>query len=377
MIHTERKTRPGTCRIARLSASFAASIGLMGPTLTSAANAQDVILSEIRADSTATWVEIHNRSAAPQDLSDWSLYLETKTVGMPQNYWWPFPGGTTLAPDEYVRVFWHQDEPLNPPPGSLYTGTAPHGYLFSLGGEALRPWSGALALIDSQTGAHMGTASHITDWVSWGETGFIREHLAIQNGVWELGSTGPQIPPNHSFARNTAAVGTLARRLDEWFLDASPTPMASNIAGLEVESYGPACTVPGHHLVGTPTLRTTSLPLLGNADFGYVLENTTGFFGENMVLFYSAGARPAAQPNVVPAFPGASCEHSLDATRILAVLTKKTDVMQTVVPLPLNTCSPAVAGLEIHTQAIVFDWLPNAYPPFQGVSNAVRVVIGY
>jgi hypothetical protein len=25
---------------------------------------------------------------------------------------------------------------------------------------------------------------------------------------------------------------------------------------------------------------------------------------------------------------------------------------------------------------MVFDWLPNAWPPYQGLSNALRIVIG-
>ena len=38
---------------------------------------------------------------------------------------------------------------------------------------------------------------------------------------------------------------------------------------------------------------------------------------------------------------------------------------------------PASAvGAELHVQALVFDLLPYATPPFQGVSNALRLVVG-
>ena len=45
--------------------------------------AQDIVLSEIRADNSQRWVEIHNRSNASADLSNWSLYYATSTFAMP------------------------------------------------------------------------------------------------------------------------------------------------------------------------------------------------------------------------------------------------------------------------------------------------------
>ncbi|MCR9246023.1 MAG: lamin tail domain-containing protein [bacterium] len=366
MKHTNHRTIVG----------FLATSLALAPSLCTGLCAQDVVLSEVRVDSTARWIEIHNRSAQPVDISEWSLYYATLTPLMPQNYWWPFPAGTTIAADEFIRVFWFSNPPATVPPGDYYTGTSPYGYLFSLGGEPLNPHAGALALVTTQRAGEMATPSHFVDWVNWGDTGFAREDLAGINGVWNVGTFTPPIPPNYSIARNPGAIGNVPYRVDEWFVDSTPTPKASNIAGAEIESYGIACTVPGHHLVGQPLLRTRSMPLLGNRDFGYRVENTTGFFGEVMLFVYSAAPAPTGWRSIIPPLPGSTCEEVIDPTRILAAFVVETNIMGTEVDLPLNTCSAGIAGLELHSQALVFDWLPNAYPPFQGVSNAVRVKIG-
>ena len=50
--------------------------------------------------------------------------------------------------------------------------------------------------------------------------------------------------------------------------------------------------------------------------------------------------------------------------------------MTTQVPMSLANLSPAMSGVELHAQALIFDWLPNAWPPYQGVSNALKIVIG-
>lgn len=346
------------------------------PAIQAPLGAQDVLLSEIRADAGGRWVELHNRSATAVDLSAWSLYYATTTTGMPQNYWWPFPPATTLGPDSYVRVFWFQNAPATVPPGELYTGTSPYGYLFSLGGEALHGDAGAFALVDTQNGGLMSTPSHFVDWVSWGTSGLPREDLAVQNGTWTAGLHSPAIPPGQSLARNPAVVGATATRPEEWFLDPSPTPLGPNLSGAAVTPYGQSCTVPGHHLVGLPVLRTTSLPLLGNAQFGFVVDNTTGFFGETMLLAFGAGARPTGVPSLLPALPGSSCEEAIDPGAVFAVVVVPTQVVETGYPLSLANQPAALTGLELHVQALVLDWLPHAYPPFQGVSNALMLVIG-
>jgi hypothetical protein len=341
-----------------------------------AQSTQDVVLSEIRADSAERWVEIHNRGSMPVDLSTWSIYYATDTPSMPQNYWWAFPPGTALAADGYLRVFWFQNSPAAVPPGEYYTGTSPYGYLFSLGGEALRGDRGALALVNSQLGSQMATASHFVDWVSWGHHGFIRESLAVQNGTWSADRQASMIPGGQSLARNTATIGTTTTRDQEWFLDPTPSPMGQNLTGVLVLPYGQACSIPGHHLVGQPELQTTSLPILGNAAFGFVVGNTTGFFGESMLLAFSTSAAPNGLPSLLPLFPGSLCHESIHTGRIVAVRLMATQFDETRVPMSLANLPAAMAGIELHTQALIFDWLPNTYPPFQGISNALMVVIG-
>ena len=355
---------------ARIAAFYIAAFGAQ------ALNCQDVILSEVRADTSQRWVEIHNRGAFVANLSTWSLYYATATPGQPQRYWWPFPTGTTLAPGGYLRVFWFQNQTTTPAPDEHYTGTSPYGFLFGLGGEQLHGHSGAFALLDTQQSSQVGSPTRYVDWVSWGQNGFMREPLAVQNGVWTAGVNAPAIPPGHSLARHVAVIGAVPTHEQQWFLDSSPTPMANNISGMVVTNYGQGCTANGHHLLGMPQLQTASLPLLGNAQFGYTVQNTTGFFGESMLLVFSAGAAPASQTSMLPFLPGPSCQESIHTGQIIGGMILPTNVMETHVPLSLAGLPRSMSGIELHCQAMVFDWLPHAYPPFQGVSNAVMIVVG-
>lgn len=338
--------------------------------------AQDVILSEVRADSAESWVEVHNRSTYPINLGTWSLYYATHTVGQPQRYWWAFPLGTILGPNEFVRVHWFQSSPGGVGPGEFYTGTSPYGFLFYLGGEALHGDSGAFALFASQSSSQMNDPALVRDWVSWGDHGFQRESLAVQAGYWHEGTQCPAIPGGQSLARNTASIGTTTSRHLEWFLDPTPTPGFANMNGVEATSYGTACGVPGHHLLGAPQLRVTSLPLIGNAQFAYSVDNTTGVFGECMLFAFSTAAAPSGLPSLLPPVPGPACREAIDTRFVITTLVGSTQLMMTPVPLSLANLSPAMSGVELHTQALIFDWLPNAWPPYQGVSNALKIVIG-
>jgi hypothetical protein len=50
--------------------------------------------------------------------------------------------------------------------------------------------------------------------------------------------------------------------------------------------------------------------------------------------------------------------------------------MTTTMPLPLSGLPTAAVGTELHAQALVLDLLAGAYPPYQGVTNALRIVLG-
>jgi hypothetical protein len=337
---------------------------------------QSVLLHEVQADSAEQWIELYNRTAAAVDLSTWSLHYVSATPGMPQTYWWGFPSGTTLGPGAFVRVHWNQPIPASPGAGELFTGDTPWHFLFGLGSEPLTGGRGALCLFRSQQNALMNTAAIIEDWVSWGDHGFQREDLAVQAGRWSAGRNTPSIPAGSSLARNTPAVGLVAFHDEAWFLDSTPTPLQPNLGSADVLAYGSACTLPGNHLLGLPQLHTTSLPLLGNAQFGFAIDATTGIYGEFALLFFSAGAGPPGMPSVLPPAPAGGCHQAIDPTLMLAFWLLPTQIVSTHVPMSLAGLPPALAGTQLHTQALVIDLLPYTYLPYQGITNALRVTLG-
>lgn len=244
--------------------------------------AQQMVLSEVMVSGEDRWIELHNRGATAVDLSTWSLYHASMTAGMPQNYWWGFPAGTTVLAGGFLRVHWFRQAPAVVEPGNLYTGTAAWGFLFGLGGEALRADRGALALLASRDNALMNSASVIEDWVSWGASGFRRETLAVQVGRWSGGRFVDGIASGESIARNVELMGAVGPHDREWFHDPTPTPLAPNVPGLAVRSFGQACTALGHHLLGTPQLQVLSSPIVGNRQFGLRVASTTGLLGETV-----------------------------------------------------------------------------------------------
>lgn len=337
--------------------------------------AQDVLLNEVRADANGRWVELHNRSSFAVNLSTWSLHLGTHTVNMPQEYWWPFPAGTVLQPGAFLRVHWFQQGTSNPATGELFTGTTPFNFLFGLGGEALSGTRGAFCLFRSQDGNAMSTPTTIEDWVSWGEHDFSRESYAIAAGRWTAGRHVAAIPVGSSIARNTAAIGNVVFQDQQWFTDATPTPLAANTAGASITSYGASCAVTGHHLLGVPVLRAPSLPLMGNAQFGLATDNTTGVFGEYVLFVWSGAAAPLGQASVLPPVPG-GCAESIDTTLYIAAALVPASIITTFAPFSLANLPVSLVGTEAHAQAFVLDLMPFAWSPVQGVSNALRVTFG-
>ncbi|MBL8754791.1 MAG: lamin tail domain-containing protein [Planctomycetes bacterium] len=357
-------------------ARLAAALLATATVLTHALPAQDVLLSEVRADANGRWIELHNRSAVPVDLSNWSLHYSTHTPNLPQSYWWPFPAGTALAANGFLRVHWYQDATGPQTAGVLWTGTSPYAFLFGLGGEPLQGTQGAFALFATQASAQMSTGSFLVDWVSWGTDGYFREPLAIQQGLWHAGRYAPAIPDGSSLARDPERIGLVAYADQQWFVDNSPTPNLPNVTGAVAEPYGQACVLPGNHLLGAPTLSAPALPLVGSAAFRFELQNTTGIFAEFVVIGFSAGARPAGVGSILPAYAGVPCQESIDTMQLFGTWLLPTQILTTMVPMPLTNVSPAAVGLEFHVQALVVELLPTAFPPYQGISNAVRCVVG-
>ena len=337
---------------------------------------QDVYLSEVFADANDAWIEVHNRGTAVANIGTWSIHCATTTPGQPNNYWWGFPQGTTLAPDAFLRVHWFQAAPAAPEPGNLYTGTSPIGFLFGHGGEPLNGSEGAVALLASQNGAQMISSAIVRDWVSWGTSGFQREILAITAGLWEAGRYATSFPAGSSLARDPATIGVVAHPDEGWFIDYTPTPLGPNVTGAILQPYGNTCTLPGHHLLGQPQLSGTSLPLLGNGQFGFDINNTMGIYGEYVLVAFSAGAAPAGLPSILPQYSGVGCQEAIDAQQILQTWLVPASLFSTHVPLPLSNFSSQILGCELHVQALVLDLVAGANPPYQGISNALRLVVG-
>lgn len=359
-----------------LRSTIAAFLASLGPFAVERLAAQNVVLSEIVADGGDRWIELHNRGTTWADLSYSSLMYASDANGYPMDYWWPFPVGTMVAPQAFLRVHWYANGSGSLASGELYTGASPYGFLFGLGAVPLSNTRGAVGLLSTQLNGEMNSAAVFVDWVSWGAHGFQRENLAVQNGAWTANAQCPSIPAGQSLARIERAIGTAGTRDQEWFVDPSPTPLESNVGSMLTETYGQACTVLGHHLLGAPDLRTTAMPMLGSAQFGYAIDDTTGFFGESLLLAFGTAAAPAGLPSLLPPLPGPLCRESIDTRTVFATFLMPTHVLETRIPLSLAAASPALSGMELHAEAMVFDWLPNVWPPFQGVTNSVRVVLG-
>lgn len=337
--------------------------------------AQNVLLSEVRADAGGRWVELHNRATFAVDLSSWSLHYASKTPSMPQEYWWAFPSGTVLPAGGFLRVHWFQAAPSSVGTGDLYTGNTPWAFLFGLGGEALSSTRGAFGLYRTQFGDYVATPTFVEDWLSWGEHGFSREPLAIAAGRWTAGHHAPAIPAASSLARNENSIGTVASQDLQWFVDGSPTPLEPNLSGAGVTAYGQACAVFGHHLLGQPALRPLSLPLLGNAQFGLAVDNTTGIYGEYVLVAWTAAAALPGTPSILPSDPGL-CAQSVALEQLVALWMLPAQIVTTNVPLSLANMPVSLVGSELHAQAVVLDLLPYAWSPVQGLSNAVQIVFG-
>jgi len=357
------------------AAMFATMLALTGTA--GLLSAQNVLLHEVRADAGGRWIELHNRGAAAADLSTWTLFHASLTPNMPQTYWWPFPTGTVLEPGGYLRVHWFQAAPGTPQPaGELWTGATPWDFLWGLGGETLRGERGAIGLLRSQNSALMSSASVVEDWVVWGQTGFSREFMATGAGVWSQGHYLPAIPVGSSLARDPALVDQVADADLAWFVDATPTPLATNQTGAVVESYGTPCTLPGHHLIGQPLLRATSEPLRGNAAFALTVDSTLGLYGEFVAFGFAPSQGFAGMPTILPPYPGPACAEAIDVTQLVTIVMVPAQFLTTPIPLPLVGLPPAVVGVELHAQALVLDLVVGANPPYQGLTNALRLVVG-
>jgi hypothetical protein len=340
----------------------------------SLSQSQQMALSEVNISGSDQWIELQNLTAASQDISSWTLYLATRSVGMPQNYFYGFPSGTVVPANGLLRVHWLQ--PIQSPPiaGELSTGTSILNFLFGLGAEPLQTIS-ALGLFRSQVNNQMNTPSIIEDWVSWGDGNLRREDLAAQNGRWVLGRFLSPTQGNETFARATQAIGAMASKELEWFHDNSPTPGAVNAAQMSLAAIGAPCSAPGNHLLGPANLRVASLPVCGNRDFGYTIANTSGLLGEFVALVFSAAPAPINQPPLLPPTAGPRCPEYLSYNDFIGSLLVGATPGATTIPHDLSNLPISFRGMRVVLQAVVLDAF-TPVPPYQGTSNGIDFVIG-
>ena len=351
------------------------ALALSAVNLDNRALAQEVILSEFGVGPTGGFVELHNRGATTADISAWSLFLATPTVGMPRTYWWGFRPASTIPAGGFLVVRWLQPLPSAPVSGEVFTGATNAYFLFGLGGEALPLQQGALALFRSQSSALMSTPSIINDWVSWGGNGLSREDLAVQNGAWRTGSRTPSLSNGCSLARHPGREWSTTPDL-AWFVDTTPTPGAANVGAASLQSLGSPCTPIGHQLLGAPTLNALSLPVLGNSSFGFTIDNTTGVFAEWCILALTATTMPGRNDLLPPAPGGESCYVLIDPSTSFGSYWQHTSLLRTTLPLSQQGLPAALAGQSYAEQAIVLDLYSSAWPPYKGVTNAVTVTLG-
>jgi hypothetical protein len=249
------------------SLGLAAALALLAPVA-----ASQVVISEIEFTSRngeGQWIELVNLGTSTVELTGWSLYLATATPSQPQNYWFGFPTGTSLASGKLLRVHWLA--PVKPSTATdIYTGNLVLQFLFGLFAEPLDPTRGALALMNTQLNNQVNDPKAILDWVSWGTTGFKREANAISNGRWASGTfappaTGTPVPTLAYTYANSAGV----HKGSDWMRDTTPTPGAENLGGAAATSYG----TDGRLWLTAPIrLAANGVPLHGHLDFALAID---------------------------------------------------------------------------------------------------------
>jgi len=194
--------------------------------------------------------------------------------------------------------------------------------------------------------------------------------------AWSPRSADDAPANDHVLASDLAAIGAAPSSEKDGPGGAPTTSRASEPAVAYVESYGNACALPGNHLLGLPELRATAAPRYGSETFGFALDHTTGVYGEFVLVALSAAAGQADQLSALPPSTQDKCHESIDSNRILMTWVLPAKMLTTDIPMPLSHFSNQVLGDEVHVQAMVIELLPDAELPYQGISNALKVVIG-
>lgn len=239
------------------------------------------------------WIEIINLGNETQDLGNWAIYLATKTANQPQNYWFGFPTGASLPKDTIMRIHWGAKITTTSNPLDIQTGNTVKNFLFGLGFEPFDPKRGALALMNTNLNSNVNNPSSFVDWISWGESGFKREDLAIEAELWMENQF-----VNAPKAKESIALATFLQSeptpTSAYFLDHTPTPQLGNHRGFFAETYGRKSCSTGQ--AKPAQLWFEGIPTDGNeqyredytAGFAFTIDNTRGpVFREKIFLIIS------------------------------------------------------------------------------------------
>ena len=275
--------------------SFASLSASLVVVCASALAGQNLVqISEVQFDD--QWVEVGNFGSAPVDLSDWSIYQATHTVGAPQGYWWPIPAGTVIPAGQFLRVRWLRPvESGNTNPLLIDTGNTSYHFLFFLRGEPLSRDAGALGLVATKEATLVNTASFYRDFMVWGNLTalFPREDLAAQNGRWVAGMRARIAFTGQSLALDSRDLRE-PTPANAFFRDASPTPGAPNHGTQSATVFGDACVLG----LGAPSqLSFTSVPVHGNTDFRLNVDNLDN---RTVVALWWGLPLPAGRPWMSP-----------------------------------------------------------------------------
>ena len=119
-----------------------------------------------------------------------------------------------------------------------------------------------------------------------------------------------------------------------------------------------------------------SSPIIGNGEFRLLVTNTTGLLFETCATAFAMAESPANATNLLPPIPGGElCRQWIDPSSILSYQWNSTSLLQTHVPFSLEHAPAAAAGTRFYVQTIVFDFFPTAYPPYQGITNALSITL--
>ena len=207
-------------------------------------------------------------------LGSWSIYHATKTPFRFGDYWYPFPATAEVRAKSYLRINWGKAIVTSPPKDTINTGDSSWNFLFGHGFEEFDIAQGAIAICKTKNNKEVSNANIFADWWQWGETGFKRESIAVNNkptSLWNSNSTLPKVPKDESLIVIADKLG-FPHSLASFDTDKTPTPLSHNTLGMTVTQERKTCSW------NTKDVELTGEGYLfsGGSKFKIVTKNTRG-----------------------------------------------------------------------------------------------------